>query len=97
MDKKVDVKNIEEDIRNHRVPKMLSWKSSTHEMTEEELEKFRNMNWEWYYHCYLFIDEITPISCKRCGHINVFQPGEKVRNCENCGAEAKRCEKEEEL
>lgn len=97
MVKKVDVKITEDDIKNLKVPKMLSWKSSSQQMTEEEVEQYKNMNWEWYYHCYLYIDEITPISCKRCGHINVFQPREKVKNCENCGAESKRCEKEEEL
>jgi hypothetical protein len=78
-------------------PKMHSWKVSSHEITGEEMEKINNMNWEWYYNCYLYIDEITPLSCRRCTHINVFQPREKERICENCGAEVKRCEKEEKL
>ncbi len=97
MARKVDVEISEEDIRNLKSPKMLSWESASREMTEEELEKIKNMNWEWYYHCYLYLDEIIPITCKRCGHINVFQPGEKTRTCENCGDETKRCEKEEKL
>lgn len=97
MKKKDGVKISEEDIRNRGVPKLLSWESASQEMTEEELEKIRNMNWEWYYNCYLYLDEIIPISCKRCSHINVFQPGEKMKICENCGAHSKRCEKEEEL
>jgi hypothetical protein len=85
------------DIDTLKTPKMVSWESAKQEMTVEELEKIKNMNWEWYYNCYLYLDEITPIACKRCGQINVFQPGEKTKTCENCGAEAKRCEKEEEL
>ncbi|HET6418641.1 MAG TPA: hypothetical protein VFG19_00700 [Geobacteraceae bacterium] len=87
----------ESDIRDLKVPKMVSWKASSHDMTEEELERIKNLNWEWYYNCYLYIDEIIPISCKRCAHINVFQPGEKEKICENCGAETRRCEKEEKI
>ncbi len=78
-------------------PKMHSWKASSKKITEEELEKINNMNWEWYYNCYLYIDEIISVLCKRCAHVNVLQPREKERTCENCGAEVKRCEKEEEL
>lgn len=73
------------------------WQKVSQEMTEDELEKIRSMNWEWYYHCYLYIDQYTPILCKRCGQFNVFAPREKTRKCENCGAETKRCDKEEEL
>ncbi len=87
----------ESDIRDLKVPKMVSWKASSHDMTEEELERIKDLNWEWYYNCYLYIDEILPISCKRCAHINVFQPREKEKICENCGAETKRCEKEEKM
>ncbi len=94
---KVSVEFTEEDIKGLKVPKMASWRASSHEMTEEELKKFENMNWEWYYNCYLFLDEITPVACKRCSHVNVFQPGEKEKTCENCGAEVRRCEKEEKL
>jgi len=97
MTKKKAATISEVDINALKAPKMVSWESSKQEMTEEELEKIKNMNWEWYYHCYLFIDELTPIACKRCGQINVFQPREKTRTCENCGAETKRCEKEEKL
>ncbi len=97
MDTKDETKLTDEDIRNLHSPRMLSWKRSPHEMTEEEIEKFTKMNWEWYYNCYLYLDEVIPVMCKRCGHFNVFQPGEKVRRCENCGDESKRCEKEEDL
>jgi hypothetical protein len=96
MDKKNNL-NFAGDTKNPRVPTILSWEGSRQEMTEEELENIKNMNWEWYYNCYIYLDEILPVSCKRCGHINVFQPMEKVRECENCAAETKRCEKEEEL
>jgi hypothetical protein len=94
---KVNVEITEDDIRQLSAPNMHSWKASSHEMAEEELEKIKNMNWEWYYNCYLYTDEATLVSCKRCAHINVFQPGEKERICEKCRAEVKRCEKEEEL
>ncbi len=92
---KVTVEISEDDIKNLKIPKMLSWKASSHEMTEEEVENIKNMNWEWYYNCYLYINELLPVSCKRCAHINVFQPLEKEKTCENCGAEVRRCEKEE--
>ncbi len=66
-------------------------------MTEEELKKITDMNWEWYYNCYLHKDEPIPISCKVCGWINVFSPGEKKKRCAKCGIEYRRCEVEEEL
>ncbi len=97
MNKKVEFKIDEDEIKKLKAPKMLSWESGRQEMTEEELDKIRNMNWEWYYNCYLYMDEIIPVACKRCGFFNIFQPGEKLKNCENCAAECKRCEKEEEL
>lgn len=76
-------------------PNRHSWKASSHEISEEELEKINNLNWEWYYNCYLYIDEITFLPCRRCAHINIFQPMEKERICDNCGAQVKRCAKEE--
>jgi hypothetical protein len=96
MDKKINL-DFAGNVKNPKVPKILSWEGSRQDMTEEELDTIKNMNWEWYYNCYIYLDDILPVSCKRCGHINVFQPREKVRDCENCGAESKRCEKEEEL
>jgi hypothetical protein len=95
--KKPEVKITEEDIRSLKVPKVLSWQKAEEEMTEEEIEKIKKMNWEWYYNCYIYLDSPTPVSCKRCGHINIFMPGEKTLKCENCGTESKRCEVEEDL
>jgi hypothetical protein len=97
MGKKKAARISEVDISALKAPKMVSWETARQDMTEEELETIKNMNWEWYYHCYLYLDEIIPIACKRCGQINVFQPREKKKTCKNCGAETKRCEKEEKL
>lgn len=76
--------------------KSLHWELARNEMTEEEVGKIRNMNWEWYYNCYLYKDEPVAVMCKICGNINVFQPGEKKKKCSHCGIECRRCEVDEE-
>lgn len=77
-------------------PPSMHWQAATHEMTEEEIDKIRNMNWEWYYNCYLFKDEPVAVSCKICGKMNVFLPGEKKKKCVQCGIEGRRCEVDED-
>ena len=96
-DKSSEIKLTEEEIKNLTSPGNITWRKSQVVMTEEEVDKYRNMNWEWYYNCYILLDSPTPIACKRCNHINIFLPGEMTRKCENCGIECKRCEKEEKL
>jgi hypothetical protein len=96
-DKNPEIKLTEEEIRNLTSPKSMTWRKTHEVMTEEEIDKIKNLNWEWYYNCYILLDTLTPIACKRCNHINIFLPREMTRKCENCGAECKRCEKEEDL
>ena len=95
--KKPEIKISEEDLKNLKTPKSMTWRKSQEVMTEEEIDKIKNMNWEWYYNCYIFLDSPTPVACKRCEHINIFPPWEKIMKCENCGTDCKRCEKEEDL
>ena len=95
--KKPGIKISEEDVKTLKTPKSMTWRKTHEVMTEEEVDKIKNMNWEWYYNCYIFLDAPTPVSCKRCEHINIFPPWEKIMTCENCGTECKRCEKEEDL
>jgi len=97
INKKPEIKISDEDLKNLKTPKSMTWRKSQEVMTEEEIDKFKNMNWEWYYNCYIFLDVPTPVACKRCEHTNIFPPWEKIMKCENCGAECKRCEKEEDL
>lgn len=66
------------------------------EMTEEELEKIRSKNWEWYYNCYLYRDEPIMVSCKICGALNIFLPREMTKKCRQCGIECHRCEVDED-
>ncbi len=77
-------------------PKSMNWQHVKGGMTEEEVEKIRNMNWEWYYNCYLYKDEPVEVTCKICGNMNVFLPGEKKKNCAHCGLECRRCEVDED-
>jgi len=76
--------------------KSLHWELVRKEMTEEEVAKFKEMNWEWYYNCYLYKDEPLEILCKICGGINIFLPGEKKKKCIHCGIECRRCEVDED-
>lgn len=76
--------------------KSLHWELAKREMTEEELNKIKNMNWEWYYNCYLYKDEPVEVTCKICGSMNVFLPGENSKKCEHCGIECRRCEVDED-
>ncbi len=78
-------------------PPAPSWERVSFELTEEELKTAKEMNWEWYYNCYLYLDEPISIACKRCGHINLFHPREKWKKCDNCAAVCRRCDKEEDL
>jgi hypothetical protein len=77
-------------------PKSMHWELAKNEMTEEEVQKIRDMNWEWYYNCYLYKDEPIAIACKICGAINVFLPGEMKKKCSKCGIESRRCEVDED-
>jgi len=72
------------------------WKKVTHPMSEEEIEKIKSMNWEWYYNCYLYKNETLEIMCKICGGLNIFLPGEMKKKCIHCGIECRRCEVDEE-
>lgn len=50
------------------------------------------MNWEWYYNCHLYKDEPVAVTCKICGNMNVFLPGEINKKCGHCGIECRRFE-----
>jgi hypothetical protein len=89
--KKSDTKNVQ----NPSLPNSSRWERSKKEMTEEEVEKFKNMNWEWYYNCYLYLDEPLEIMCKICGGLNIFLPREMKKKCGHCGIECHRCEMKE--
>jgi hypothetical protein len=91
--KKPDKKSIQ----NPSLSAAPRWERSKKVMTEEEVEKFKNMNWEWYYNCYLYLDEPLEILCKICGGLNIFQPREMKKKCEHCGIECHRCEMKEEI
>jgi len=72
--------------------KSLHWELAKKDMTEEELATIRDMNWEWYYNCYLYKDEPVEVTCKICGFMNIFLPGEKSKKCVQCGIQCRRCE-----
>ncbi|MDD2319220.1 MAG: hypothetical protein PHO83_04125 [Geobacteraceae bacterium] len=74
-------------------PRLMRSKST---MTEEEVEKFKGMNWEWYYNCYLYRDEPIEVMCKICKGVNIFLPGEMKKKCSHCGIECHRCEVDEQ-
>jgi hypothetical protein len=93
MKKKVEKEEAQRPSR----PKAMHWEFAKKEMTEEELQKIRDMNWEWYYNCYLYKDEPVAVSCKICGALNVFLPGEKKKKCILCGIECHRCEVDENI
>ncbi|MEA5115108.1 MAG: hypothetical protein VB050_13895 [Geobacteraceae bacterium] len=76
--------------------KSLHWELAKRDMAEEELATIRNMNWEWYYNCFLYKDEPVEVTCKICGFMNIFLPGEKSKKCVQCGIECRRCEVDEE-
>jgi len=90
------VESTEDNLDKINRRKNLHWEHITHEMTEEEVDGFRNMNWEWYYNCYLYKDEPLEILCKICGGLNTFLPGEKKKKCVHCGLEIRRCEVDED-
>jgi len=85
-----------ENIDKIKKTKSLQWEHASHQMTEEEVETIKNMNWEWYYNCYLYKDEPLEILCKICGGLNVFLPREKKKKCVHCGLEIRRCEVDED-
>jgi hypothetical protein len=85
-----------EDAKNPPSSKSMHWQVATHEMRKEEIDRISNMNWEWYYNCYLFKDEPVEVSCRICGKLNVFLPGEKKKKCAHCGLECRRCEVDED-
>lgn len=91
---KTDSMNTNVEKINRR--KSLQWERVIHEMTEEEVDRIKNMNWEWYYNCYLYKDEPLEILCKICNGLNVFLPGEKRKKCAHCGLEIRRCEVDED-
>lgn len=64
-------------------------------MPKEEIDKFKNVNWEWYYNCYLYLDEPIEITCKVCGGMTMFLPREMKKKCMHCGIECHRCEVDE--
>ncbi|MRR06824.1 MAG: hypothetical protein EG828_07750 [Deltaproteobacteria bacterium] len=86
--KKADPK----EAQKSSLPRTTRWERTNKVMTEEEVEKFKNMNWEWYYNCYLYLDEPLEITCKICGGLNYFFPREMTKKCSHCGIECKRCE-----
>ncbi|HOP39821.1 MAG TPA: hypothetical protein PLI53_02135 [Geobacteraceae bacterium] len=81
-----------EEIPVQRSPHLIRYKGG---MMKEEIEKFQNMNWEWYYNCYLYLDEPIMVTCKICGGMTLFLPREMKKKCENCGIECHRCEVDE--
>jgi len=80
------------EAQKSSLPRTTRWERTNKEMTEEEVEKFKNMNWEWYYNCYLYLDEPLEIACKICGGQNYFLPKEMKKKCTHCGIECNRCE-----
>jgi hypothetical protein len=86
---------IEEEARPSQ-SKSMHYELAKREMTDEELQKIRDMNWEWYYNCYLNLDEPIMVSCKICGAINIFLPREMKKKCGECGIECHRCEIDED-
>lgn len=74
----------------------MNWEKATHTMSEEEIEYFKNLNWEWYYNCYLYKNETIEVLCKICQGLNIFQPGEMKKKCVHCGIECRRCEVSED-
>ena len=79
-------------VQSPSLPNLPRWIRSTKGMTEKEVETFKNMNWEWYYNCYLYLDEPLEITCKVCGGLNNFLPREMKKKCTHCGIECHRCE-----
>jgi hypothetical protein len=92
-DSKKDLEKYVQDPSRSRTPR---WMRSKSTMTEEEVEKFKEMNWEWYYNCYLYRDESIEVACKICKGVNIFLPGEMKKKCVHCGIECHRCEVDEE-
>ncbi|MGA7827585.1 MAG: hypothetical protein WCA04_08000 [Geobacteraceae bacterium] len=90
-------KDEKKNAQTPSLPNTPRWVRSTKEMTEEEVEKFKSMNWEWYYNCYLYLDEPLEIMCKICGGLNSFRPREMTIKCIHCGIECHRCEKKEKI
>jgi hypothetical protein len=93
------MKKQDVDTRNqHRATqaKSMNWELATHSVTEEEIDTIKNMNWEWYYNCYIFRDETIEVVCKICQGMNIFHPGEMKKKCEHCGIECHRCEVSED-
>jgi len=86
--KKADPK----EAQKSSLPRTTRWERTNKKMTEEEVEKFKNMNWEWYYNCYLYLDEPLEVTCKICGGLNYFLPREMKKKCNHCGIECKRCD-----
>ncbi len=88
--------NDKKDDPKPNTRKSLHWELAKREMTEEEIENIKNLNWEWYYNCYLYKDEPIEVTCKICGLMTVFLPGEKSKKCVHCGIECRRCEVDED-
>lgn len=84
-------------VQSPSSPNTPRWMRTNKEMTEEEVENIKNMNWEWYYNCFLYLDEPLEIMCKICGGLNNFLPREMKKKCLHCGIECHRCEKKEDL
>jgi hypothetical protein len=84
------------DVREPSMQRTPRWIRSKSTMTEEEVEKFKKMNWEWYYNCYLYRNESIEVTCKICNGVNIFLPGEMKKKCSHCGIECRRCEVDEE-
>jgi hypothetical protein len=90
-------KGKKKEVQSSSLPNRQQVIRLNREMTEEEIEKFKNMNWEWYYNCYLYLDEPLEIMCKICGGLNTFLPREMKKKCVHCGIECHRCEKVEKV
>lgn len=87
---------LEEEDEGRITGSAAPWKKVTYPMSEEEVEKIKAMNWEWYYNCYLYRNETLEIMCKICGGLNIFLPGEMKKKCVHCGIECRRCEVDED-
>lgn len=92
----MEKKQAKEEERRPSQQKPMRYELAKREMTEEELEKIKNMNWEWYYNCYLYKDEPIMVLCKICGATNIFLPREMSKKCAECGIECRRCEVDED-
>lgn len=76
-------------------PRSPNWIRYRGGITKKEIEKIQGMNWEWYYNCYLYLDEPIEVTCKVCGGMTVFLPREMKKKCMHCGIECHRCEVDE--